>query len=652
MRSMKSEQEKWRALLEEFTNPAHPLPNINDQTAVAELYPRLCELLDESIRRYHGLRALLLTDAEYDKLSIQLENYERIYPKIKSKHSPSDAIGGDPEKRANDRVYKHPEKMRSLDKVHSIEEVFGWIKKVQKKLNKTFVLQVEEKLDGVAAKVVYEGGELKHVALRGRDGVEGIDLIEHVRQHYRSQKPRIRGLPGGLDVRPPDPAWWPDYTTDLTVAPDLLTLQGEFIIVDEQYDELNQLLLRSGKAPYSTKRHAVAGLINCRSLDALKFIIHDTLHCGNFNNGGKCVEFFGSTIELNDWLQAACNLNTVSQSRIKVKPTDDNFSLVSESIGHIGKRRSNLEYDIDGVVLKVESIKQRDELGTARKYPKWAIAYKFPAKEATTTLTKIIWTIGRTGSLSPVARYAPVDVGGVIYTQALLHNPNKIIALDLRNNDTIVVKRAGDAIPAIIGVVKDARLPGSRKITIPTKCPYCEDAVDATGGKLLCSNRLCPGRLAEIIYYATTREVFNLKAFRLIGKEAIKSAISRGFITRPEHLFELTEEKLKQIVKKPKINKDHWQKQIDNILAELEYTKKNVLNWTTAIKSLSVPGVSSVFVDKLVTCYAVKALPELVAIPGTTKTLHADKVIGTFREYLTYPEILESIAAYKKLILD
>lgn len=638
-------------LVKEFVIDRKTWPE--EEEEVKELLSRLNDFLLDCNSRYYNNGKSPISDREYDELCARLEDYEHLYPRLRLKNSITKKIevGEGPTSLAGMPKFRHVNKMQSLGKLHNFPDLKKWLTRTQKKIGKTFHLRIEEKFDGVAAKLIYEYGKLTHLVLRG-DGYSGFDLIDAIRPIYK-RGDKIKSIPMEIDVEHRDQ--WSDadkgYVSPISSPPQYLEIIGELLVLKSDLDELNKLLERNGSKPYPTPRHAAAGLISARGLQSLTLVVYGVNECVEYIPSGKS-SLFHSQDEIFDWLRIVGGFRVASRDLIAIKPTDSEYRQVFDAIDKIQNRRSALNYAIDGAVLKVEEPKYRDILGKGKKSPNWAIAYKFSPAVATTKLEKVEWKIGRSGQLIPVIKFAPVSISGVWYQFALLHNPGKVRSLDLHHKDTIFVQRSGDVIPTVIGASVEDRLPGAKKISIPSHCPVCDKELVLDGIKGTCPNHNCPGRISEQLVYCTSKNVFNLRKLRHLGVERLKQFVlsvpfDNGILDRPQDFFTLTVEKLKSIFPKPKIVADeNWDKTLSGVIKEIQGIK---LTWVEALLSLNIPGLAKERLIAFDKNYDLNQLPKLVRRHGG-QDLSKTMAYAAFESALQWPEIQTSIEAFKPLI--
>lgn len=627
------------------------LPEVDDQEEVRKIYPSLCKAITECARVYHNKSTSLISDGEYDDFVKFLELCEATYPDIKVNDTPTELVGfavtmeiaipaltpstpGEPSK------YFHERAMLSLSKVHTEEELVTWLKKTLSKiepLNSHWI--VEGKVDGIAIKLAYEEGKLTHVVSRGDShfGDDYITMINYQREKIPNFK--IKGLPFDLTVSSPDPVYDGDYTTDVIIPPEYIEIIGEFVITKKDFLIVNQLLIDGGKRPYATQRHAAAGLVEARSFTHLTFVVHGV---GEILIKGDTNQFVNYR-EVIEWLRVTCNFYLVGSRAISMTHPKA-IEYILDELKMIKHRRNDSEIDLDGAVVKVDSFKQRQQLGETDKYPRWAIAFKYPSVVSTTAINGLVWQIGRTGVLTPVALLDPVTISNVVYSRVTLNNPEMITTLDIRKHDTVFIQRAGDVIPRLIGVVPERRVSGARKFKIPSICPECYQPTEMIGKRLYCTNRLCSGRALSILAYAVSKPVFNLTAIAIKTLEALYKC---GLVHRPEHLFQLTNETLKE----------HFRSTENKRIAILEAAEqvRQKLTIPQVLLSLSIPNLSKVAVAEIEWRY--RTIDKLVQLADghdpnrVPSTIEKTAYWKSMMEYFQYPEVIESLHAFEIIML-
>ena len=487
---------------------------LNEDDASAEL-ARLAERMAEADRAYYQDDAPVLSDAEYDALRRRNAAIEERFPTLKRDDSPTDRVGAEPQSKFG--KITHAEPMLSLDNAFSGEDVFDWLARVRRFLNiapDTIVLATAEpKIDGLSLSLRYEDRRLVHAATRG-NGAVGEDVTANA----LTLEDIPRSLPGD--------------------APDVFEVRGEVYLRHDDFAAINERRRAEEKDTYVNPRNLAAGSL--RQLDPSV-------------TAERPLRFFAYA-----WGQAS-DLPASSQFDLVRKLADWGFSInplfvrcetgdaLLAHYAEIERQRASLGYDIDGVVYKVDDLDMQRRLGFVSRAPRWAIAHKFPAEKATTVVRAIDVQVGRTGSLTPVARLDPVTVGGVVVTNATLHNADEIARLDVRIGDTVRIQRAGDVIPQVLGVISEQRPSVSTPYEFPATCPACgshvvSDVNPRTGRTDVvrrCTGGLvCPAQAIERLQHFVSRRAFDIDG---LGDKQVEAFFNAGIIRVPPDIFTLAE---------------------------------------------------------------------------------------------------------------
>jgi DNA ligase (NAD+) len=517
---------------------------------------RITELINE-IRdhqfKYYVLDQPSISDAQFDDLLKQLQALEDKNPELRQADSPTLHIGGGFSTQFEQR--DHIEKMMSLDNAFDLDELAAWFDRVEKEVPAPTYL-CEVKVDGLAINLTYENGQLVRGLTRG-NGVTGEDVTLNVKT--------IKNLPHVLVGEK---------------TPSLIEIRGEVFFPIAAFNELNESLEESGKSLFANPRNGAAGSLRQKdprisASRPLSVVVHGV--------GAR----------------EGINFDSQSQAYAVLKnlglPTSDRFSVVSSRkevekfIEHYSKHRHDVEHEIDGVVIKVDSLADQEKIGYTSRAPKWAIAFKYPPEEVTTKLLDIKVSVGRTGRVTPFAFMEPVKVAGSTITHATLHNSEEILRKGVLIGDVVVIRKAGDVIPEVLGPVIDRRTGKEKAFVMPTHCPECSTPLRAmTEGDvdIRCPNiQNCPAQLRERIYYIGSRAALNID---VLGYEAATALLDAKIIKDESDLFDLTHEKL--------MRSDFFTKKdgtpganIDKLLAALESAKKLPL-WRTLV-ALSIRHV-------------------------------------------------------------
>jgi DNA ligase (NAD+) len=561
---------------------------------------RMTELINE-IRdhqfKYYVLDQPTVSDAQFDELLRELQSLEDKNPELREPDSPTQHVGGGFSTQFEQR--DHIEKMMSLDNVFDTQELAQWFDRVEKEIAQPQYL-CEVKVDGLAINLTYENGVLVRGLTRG-NGVTGEDVTLNVKT--------IRNLPHQLKGN---------------AAPTLIEVRGEVFFPIAAFNELNDSLEEAGKQLFANPRNGAAGSLRQKdpritASRPLSVVVHGV--------GARDGIAFESQSAAYDQLK---NLGLPTSDRFKVCGTR---AEVEKFIQHYADHRHDVEHEIDGVVIKVDSLSQQQQLGFTSRAPKWAIAYKYPPEEVTTVLLDIKVSVGRTGRVTPFAYMEPVKVAGSTVTNATLHNAEEIVRKGVLIGDTIVIRKAGDVIPEVLGPVLDKRKGTERAFVMPTHCPECGDELRAMSQgdvDIRCPNtQSCPAQLRERIYYIGSRAALDID---VLGYEAAIALLHAKIIKDESDLFDLTAKKL--------ATSDFFTKKdgtpaanVDKLLAALEEAKTRPL-WRTLV-ALSIRHVGPTAAQGLATALgSVKAISEasaeeLAAIDGVGQII-AESIVEWF----------------------
>ncbi|MBB4594986.1 NAD-dependent DNA ligase LigA [Xanthomonas cannabis] len=470
--------------------------------------------IDDANYRYHVLDEPQLADVDYDRLMRELEALEAEHPSLASADSPTQRVGYLAASRFAE--VRHALPMLSLGNAFSDEEVREFVRRISERLEiKQPVFSAEPKLDGLAISLRYENGEFVQGATRG-DGATGEDVSANLRT-VKAIPLRLRGQ-----------GW-----------PQVLEVRGEVYMPRAAFEAYNAQMRAQGGKVLANPRNGAAGSL--RQLDAritaqrpLSFFAYGV---GEVRDGALPQTHSAILAQLRDWGFPVSQLVEVVQG--------------SEGLlayyQHIGEARDGLPFDIDGVVYKLDDLAGQREMGFVSRAPRWAIAHKFPAQEQSTTVEAIEIQIGRTGAATPVARLKPVHVAGVVVTNATLHNADQIARLDVRVGDTVIVRRAGDVIPEVAGVVADQRPAGTQEWRMPTQCPVCGSEIVREEGQAVwrCSGELtCPAQRKEAFRHFVSRRAMDVDG---LGEKFIEVLVDSGLVQGVADLYLLTVDQLLQL---------------------------------------------------------------------------------------------------------
>jgi DNA ligase (NAD+) len=491
----------------------------------------LREQLNEHSYRYHVLDDPVVSDAEYDELMRELVALEERFPELVTPDSPTQRVGMTPADLFAPVQHRAP--MLSLDNAFGEDELRSWAARVEREVGGGATYSCELKIDGVAVALTYENGALVQGATRG-DGRTGEDITANVRT--------VRSVPQRLRTKQP---------------PRLLEVRGEIYFPTSAFERLNEQLLAQGGRAFANPRNAAAGSLRQKDprITASRPL---ALWCHSFGYAD------GIRFDSHSGFLAWCR-----EVGLPVAPTSEvrkDIDGVLAFIGHWAEHRHSVDWDIDGVVVKVDSRQLQEELGATSHAPRWAIAYKFPPEERTTLLRKIDVHVGRTGKVTPFAWLEPVYVSGVTVTTATLHNLDEVLRKDVRNGDTVIVRRAGDVIPEVVGPVLAKRKKSARRWKMPATCPACGTPLVRPQGEAdyRCPNkRGCPMQQEEWLFAFASRGAMDIEG---LGYKTGMLLRDRDLIADPGDIYGLTAEQLATLP-------GFKEKSISNLLSSIEGSK-------------------------------------------------------------------------------
>ena len=520
---------------------------------IAEQFEQLRQQLREYNHHYYVLDDPLVPDAEYDRLFRQLLALEQQYPEYLTPDSPTQRVGGKP--LSHFESVQHQMPMLSLANAMDDDEARAFDRRIRQKLegasaDDKIEYNVEPKLDGLAISLLYEQGVLVRAATRG-DGETGEDVTQNIRT--------IDSVPLRLLSDKP---------------PSVLEVRGEVYMPKAGFEQLNRIQQKKGKKPFANPRNAAAG-----SLRQLDPAITASRPLNMFCYAVGKVDGIDLPESHSGRLEALKNIG------LRVCPENDVVQGIDACLAYmrdIGNKRVKLPYEIDGVVYKVNSIKQQEILGFVSRAPRWAIAHKYPAQEEMTVLEGIDVQVGRTGALTPVARLQPVFVGGVTVNNASLHNAEEIKRLDIRVGDTVIVHRAGDVIPKVTGVVLDRRSKDAAIFDFPEICPVCgSDVIVDEGGIIArCSGGLfCDAQRKQSIKHFVSRNAMDIDG---MGDKVVELLVDTGLIHDVGDIYRLQSDQLLKLERMA-------EKSVRNLLNAIEKSKQTTL--PRFLYALGIPQV-------------------------------------------------------------
>jgi len=539
-----------------MTGCGQPVDKLTAEEAAGELAVLAKEVARHD-RLYHGEDAPEISDADYDALRRRNQSIEAAFPDLIRPDSPSHRIGAAPAPHFEKVTHRAP--MLSLDNAMNDDDVVEFLKRVRRFLNmaedQPIQVVAEPKIDGLSASLRYENGFFVKGATRG-DGAVGEDITQNLRT--------INDIPLALETDDPPP---------------VLEVRGEVYMTGDEFAKLNERRVAAGDPVFANPRNSAAGSL--RQLDpkitasrALRFFAYswgevDPPIEGSYHTFIERLGAYGfQTNPLTTRCQTAAELSSYHQQ--------------------IDNERHTLAYDIDGIVLKVDRIDLQQRLGFVGRAPRWAIAHKFTAEQATTVIEAITIQVGRTGALTPVANLEPVTVGGVVVSRATLHNQDYIEEKDIREGDTVTIQRAGDVIPQVVDIDLTKRRKGSEPFTFPERCPVCDSLAERPEGEVVrrCTGGLiCKAQLTERLRHFVGRDAFDIEG---IGRKQVPQLLEADLIKGPGDIFRLVEdeEKLALLSELPgwaakktkKKDEDEasaqWGKKIENLIEAVADRKK------------------------------------------------------------------------------
>ncbi len=485
--------------------------------------------------RYHVLDDPEISDREFDKLMHRLHELETEHPGLVTPDSPTQRVGGQPAEEF--LKVRHATPMISLDNTYSVDELKDFDRRVRELSGRERIEYVGElKLDGLSMSLTYEHGVLTRGVTRG-DGLVGEDVTSNVKT--------IRSLPLRIDPR----------KLRAIGSPPRFEVRGEVIMGRKSFEKVNTQREAAGEPRFANPRNSAAGtmrqldsrIVAERKLDIFLYYLHV--------NGIEPLPEHAGTLEALREMGFKVN----SHWRL-CKSIDDVLGFVEawES------KRNSLDYEIDGIVIKVNNTRLWEELGSTAKSPRWAVAFKYPARQATTRVLDIRAQVGRTGTLTPVADLEPVDVGGVTVSHATLHNLDEIVRLGVKINDTVLIQRAGEVIPQVVKVIRQA--PEGREFRMPRKCPVCGSEIHHAEGEVAyrCVNAACPAKLKESLLHFASRRAMNIDG---LGDALVDQLVDKKLVNDVADLYRLTHEQLSSLERM-------GEKSATNLMKEIESSRK------------------------------------------------------------------------------
>ncbi|MCI0335858.1 MAG: NAD-dependent DNA ligase LigA [Planctomycetes bacterium] len=516
---------------------------------VAQTVADLRDVIREHDRRYHVENAPTISDLEYDKLLARLKELEAAHPELITPDSPTQRVGGEPVSELDHVQHRVP--MLSMDNTYSLEELQRYGERTAKLLNgEEIAWVVELKVDGVAVSITYEDGVLTRGATRG-DGYVGDEITHNLRT--------VKGVPLRLVGKN---------------APPSVEIRGEIYMTNTDLADINARRQAAGQVLYANTRNTAAGGIK----------LLDPRQCAE-----RRLRFFCHGVGYVEGLTADSHSEFLERARGWGVPTTplaqrfDNFATAVDHCQSIIARLHEFDFEVDGLVLKVDRFDQRNRLGATSKAPRWLVAYKFEKYEATTRVNDIFVTVGKSGALTPTADLQPVQIAGTTVSRVSLHNVEEIARKDVRIGDTIVVEKAGKIIPHVVRVEKHLRPQSAREFVYPTHCPHCNTKLekDEGGVYIRCPNFSCPAQLGERLLYFASRSAMDIEG---VGEKLAYQLVENGLVRDFADLYDLTEDKLTSLERMGK-------KSAQKLLANLDASKTRGL--ARLLNALSIRHVGA-----------------------------------------------------------
>ncbi|TYB33394.1 MAG: NAD-dependent DNA ligase LigA [Flexistipes sinusarabici] len=471
-----------------------------------EKYIQLVEEIIEHDKRYYVFSNPVISDYEYDQLYKKLEKTEKEHPDWTVDYSPTQRVGHKVE--SGLAVKSHEVRMLSLDNTYSKTELENFVTRMQKDSSRSFTFVLEPKIDGAAVSLTYENGMLREAVTRG-DGYQGEDVLHNIKT--------VKTLPLYIEHK------------------DKIVVRGEVFLSKDNFENINKRREKDGMPLFANPRNAAAGTMKLldpeiaseRSLDIYIY----ALDVGRIN-----AEHYE-------------DLQFLKSIGIKVNPMIEHVSSqdeIFEYINLIEKKRQKLDYEIDGVVIKVNEYNVREELGSTNKSPRWAVAYKYPAEHARTKLLRVSFQVGRTGIVTPVGIFEPVKVAGSTVSRATLHNEDEIKRLGIKIGDNVFIEKSGDVIPKVTSVIKDERNGDEKKIKFPDTCPVCGSSVlkDEDDVYYKCANPDCPARLKASIVHFAGRNAMDIKG---LGEKIVDRFVDLGLLGSIADIYDLKSKDIQEL---------------------------------------------------------------------------------------------------------
>jgi DNA ligase (NAD+) len=560
------------------SNNGNPAGNNNEYTA-KEKIEQLKEKIQDADYKYYVLAQPDIDDYSYDMLMKELESLEKKYPSLKTEDSPTQRVSGEPINKFRTIRHKYP--MLSLSNSYNFEELVEFDKRVKSALGEEkYDYVCELKFDGIAVSVIYENGKLKTGATRG-DGVTGDDITKNLRT--------IKSIP-------------------LSVKSEIyknFEVRGEVFIKKEDFEKINEEQELRGEKTFANPRNTAAGTLKLK--DSREVLLRPlNLFVYYLRSDDIELKFHYENLKILEGLKFPVN---------KYYKKLDSIEEVKKYCDRIEEIRDTLPYEIDGVVVKIDSLRQQEVTGNTAKSPKWAIAYKFKAKQKTTKINKITLQVGRTGTITPVAELQPVLLAGSTISRATLHNFDEIRRKDIREGDIAVIEKGGDVIPKVVEIIKEKRDTELPEYPIPELCPVCNSKLERPEGEanIYCVNYFCPAQVQGRIIHFVQRDAMDIQG---LGESITEIFIEKGFLKDITDIYNLKNHR-KELTELERFG----EKSIDNLLMSIEQSKekpfekvlfalgiRHIGERTSKILSKSFTGIdklSSASIDEISSIYEI-----------------------------------------------
>ncbi len=555
---------------------------------------------------YYSQNKSLISDVEFDMKMKELEDLELQYPQFKEIETPTEKVGSSLKDTKFQKVV-HSVPMISLANSYNMDDIKSFVDRVRKNSGiDTPVLALEVKLDGLSVSVKYEDGELQRAITRG-DGIIGEDVTDNILA--------IQSVPTKLNEK---------VTCEV---------RGEVVFPLSNFRELNEKRRLAGEEEFANARNAASGTL--RQLDAN--IVAE--------RGLDVYFYYLIDAEMYGVQSQREAISYISQLGLKTTGICEPIYSMMEleaRINYWGEYRETLDYDTDGMVIKLDNLTLWDKLGQTNKVPRWAIAYKFPAKQVTTKLKDVTWQVGRTGKLTPVAELEPVELSGSTVSRATLHNLSQIHTKDIRIGDTVFIEKAAEIIPQVVKPVKESRNGSEIIINVPTRCPECGSNIRISDDEINadCMNPKCSARIVGNIIHFASRECMNIRG---LGDELVKKFVGLGILDDISDIYLLKHHR-ESLIRLEGMG----EKSIDKLLQAIENSKK--MPYDKVLSGLSIPNVGSFLAKMLakesknIERLANMTIMELINIPGVADGVSAD--IYTFFRNADNLEIIGKLKSY------